>query len=70
MGSVRLSVRVSEDDRKWLEEEVKRIGEKKTDVSEQVRICIAHRRIALMPKWKQDELRQKLFGGSSVVGNG
>lgn len=53
----------------FLEAEVARIGSGRTNISEQLHVCITQRRIALMPKWQREVLYKKLGVTVSAAGD-
>ena len=57
---VKVSIRLPAEDVEFIDAEVARIGDQKTDRTEQLHLCILTRRIALMPKWKRDKLAARL----------
>jgi hypothetical protein len=54
-----LSLSLPKEDIEWLSQRLREIGRSKTTRSNEVHIAIMQRRIALLPKWKREDLRRK-----------
>ena len=59
-NKIRVCIRLPVEDIEFLDQEVAKVGEQKTDRTEQLHLCILTRRISLMPKWKQEKLAKRL----------
>ena len=64
-NKIRVCIRLPVEDIEFLDQEVAKVGEQKTDRTEQLHLCILTRRISLMPKWKQEKLAKRLELASS-----
>lgn len=64
--TIKISVRLRAESLDWIDEQVRMVGENKTNRTAEIEKCIMARRIAMMPKWKQERLAQHLANGKAV----
>lgn len=71
-GMVKVSARVSDEQLEFLKREVeKKLSRRiQADISSEVRICIVHRMISLLPKKDKDKLFRKLNMGDEYEDSG
>jgi len=65
MERIQVSIRLPQEIVDWVDDQVRDYG-RKTDRTEQIRICIEHRRIALLPREKREKLFVKLDAAASL----
>lgn len=68
MDKVQVSIRLPQELVDWIDAQVRGYG-RKTDRTEQVRICIEHRRISKLPRIQREKLFAKLDAAATLGGD-
>ena len=69
METVKVGLRLSQENVEWLDEQVQKIGERKTNRTAEIEKCIVQRRISLLPKWQQDKIARQVAGETNGCGD-